>query len=183
MFFQIEDNQLKEHILKTLTDNLIRNSLMKFLYKENGSTDGVKNTSQIGSLFKGKTANKIKKDLSRTNSRWKLPTTLITSKSLLWSVIVFVLWGIIVFSFLRMHPEFFIVTFDILSIIFLLLILILPELLLRFLLPGIFGVEKFINLETLGDLVGELSRLNQFDYISDSYRRMCEDIYNLYGPF
>lgn len=158
MFFQIEDNHLKEHLLKTVIDYLIRNSLMKFLYKENGSTDGVKNASEIGSLFKGKTANKIKKDLSRINSRWKLPTTLITSKSLFWSVIVFVLWGIIVFSFLRMHPEFFIVTFDILSITFFLLIMILPELLLRFLLPGIFGVEKFINVR-----YGYQGQFSEFD--------------------
>lgn len=133
MFFQIEANKLKEHILKTMIDHLIRNSLMNFLYEENGSTHGVKNESEVGSIFKSKTANKIRKDLSRINSRWKLPTTLITSKSLLWSVIVFVLWGIIVFSFLRMNPEFFIVTFDVLSITFLLLIMILPELLLRFL--------------------------------------------------
>src|SRR5690606_26119455 len=161
----------------------IRHRLMKFLYEKNGNTDGIKNESEVSLIFKCKRANEITKYLSRINKKWKLPTTVITSKSFLWLVIVFVLWGIVVFSFFKMNPEFFIVTFDVLSLSFLLLIMLLPELLLRFLFPRIFGVEKYINVKTFGDLVGELNRLNQFDYLSDNYGRIREDMFNLYGPF
>lgn len=179
LFIQIESNTMKMDILERISYRLICDHLMNF--KQSGNE--IKLGSPIDFVFKTKNARLVNSKISKINNSWKLPSTVLTTKSFLMSAAVFLILCGVVFLFIKIYPEFFIVTFDVLSISFLLLILVIPELLLRFLLPGIFGVEKFINVKTIDDLTNELHRLNKNDYLLNNYQRMREEIFNLYGPF
>jgi hypothetical protein len=171
LFVQIENSQMKQNILKIMSLNLIENTILGFLNKE--SIDAADLTQE--------TTNGLKAFGSQTG--WRMPLKIITTRSFFISLIVFICWAITIFIIFKKNPSLFIVTFDVFTISFLLLILLIPEMILRLLFPNIFGVEKFLDVKNLVDLKMNIFRLNQDLFYHDNYRKIKDGILRLYGPF
>lgn len=184
LFGQIDRSTLKEDILIKLQFYLILNLLVKSLpVKIGNELDDIKLDFKLDLVFGTDNAKKIKDYLYASNLNWKMPTSILKTSSFFLSLVVFASWVFAIFSFCILFPDIFIVTFNIFSISVLMLILIIPEIILRFLLPDKFGVEIFINIETLRDLLLDLNRINRHDYLKDSCTRMKDEMHILYGPF
>jgi hypothetical protein len=183
LFNQIEMSQSKQVIVDKMMYYIVHNLLLKSLSDKLRGGDLVSLESDLSFVFGTERANRINKILSEINKDWNRPITILSTKSLTFSIIVFLLWGALIFIFLKVNPEFLIVTFNVASISLLLSVLIAPEIFLRLILPSIFGVEKFIGLKNVGELINELVKRNTNKYQAENYSLMRQHLNKYYGPF